>query len=114
MRNTGGSVGIAIMTTLLARNSQIHQAVLTTHTTQYDPAFQTMFEQIKNSLLATMDPAAATQQAYQTIYGMVLRQAAVLAYIDDFRLLAFLCALCVPAGFLFKRVLKLKAVEGAH
>lgn len=114
MRNTGGSVGIAIMTTLLARNSQVHQAILTTHTTQYDPAFQTMFEQIKNSLLATMDPASAAQQAYQTIYGMVLQQAAVLAYIDDFRLLAFLCALCVPAGFLFKRVLKLKAVEGAH
>src|SRR3982751_1366741 len=36
MRNTGGSVGIAIMTTLLARNAQIHQSVLTTHTTPYD------------------------------------------------------------------------------
>ncbi len=65
MRNTGGSVGIAIMTTLLARNQQIHQAVLTTHTTEYDPAFQAMFTQIKNGLMATMDPVSATELAYQ-------------------------------------------------
>lgn len=114
MRNTGGSVGIAIMTTLLARNQQVHQAVLTNHTTPYDPAFQTLFEQIRNGLLATMDPATATQTAYARIYGLVQQQAAVLAYIDDFKLLVFLCALCVPLAFLFKRVRNAKAVEGAH
>jgi DHA2 family multidrug resistance protein len=114
MRNTGGSVGIAIMTTLLARNAQIHQAVLTTHTTQYDPAFQQMFEQIKSALMATMDAYSATQQAYATIYRMVVRQAAVLAYLDNFRLMAFLCFLCVPAAFVFKRVREAKTVGGGH
>jgi DHA2 family multidrug resistance protein len=114
MRNTGGSIGIAIMTTLLARNAQVHQAVLTTHTTEYDPAFQAMFQQIKAGLMATMDAVSATQQAYAQIYGMVVRQAAVLSYIDNFRLLAFLCFLCVPAAFLFKRVRNAKAIEGAH
>ena len=44
---------------------------------------------------------------------MVQQQAAVLAYIDDFRILAVLCALCVPAGFLFKKVLNAKPVAGA-
>lgn len=114
MRNTGGSIGIAVMTTLLARNAQTHQAVLTTHTTQYDSAFQQLFMQLKTSLMATMDAASATQQAYQTIYGMVVKQAAVLAYIDDFRLLTFLCILCIPTAFLFKRVRNSKPVEGAH
>ena len=114
MRNTGGGIGIAIMTTLLARNAQIHQAVLTTHTTPYDPAFQQMFEQIKTSLMAQMDVASATQLAYQQIYGLVLKQATTLAYIDDFRLLAVLCMLCVPTAFLFKRVRNAKAIEGAH
>jgi DHA2 family multidrug resistance protein len=114
MRNTGGSIGIAIMTTLLARNAQVHQAVLTTHTSEYDPAFQAAFQQIKTTLMATMDPASATQQAYATMYGMVVRQAAVLSYIDNFRLLAILCMLCVPAAFLFKRVRNAKAIEGAH
>ncbi len=99
MRNTGGSIGIAIMTTLLARNQQVHQAVLTAHTTDYDPAFQQMFEQISNGLMETMDAVTATEVAYRQVYGMVVRQAAVLSYIDDFWLLTVLCGLCVPAGF---------------
>jgi len=114
MRNTGGSIGIAIMTTMLARNAQVHQATLMTHVTQYDPAFQQMFERTKAALMLQMDVVSATQQAYATIYGLVLKQAAVLAYIDDFKLLTFLCLLCIPAGFLFKRVRNAKAIEGAH
>ena len=51
-----------------------------------------------------------SQQAYAAIYGMVARQAMVLSYIDNFRALAFLCFLCVPAVFLFKRVKRKGAV----
>jgi len=114
MRNTGGSVGIAIMTTLLTRYQQVHQSVLTAHVTEYDPAFQQTFAQIKANLMTHMDPVSATQQAYQVIYGMVQQQAAVLAYIDDFRILTGLCILCIPAGFLFSKVLQAKPVAGAH
>jgi DHA2 family multidrug resistance protein len=114
MRNTGGSIGIAIMTTFLARNAQVHQAYLTEHTTPYDPAFQQMFEQIKASLMQTMDAVSAAQQAYATVYGMVVKQAMVLSYLDNFRILAVLCVLCIPAAFIFKRVRHPKAVEGAH
>ena len=114
MRNTGGSVGIAIMTTLLARNTQVHQAVLTTHTTQYDLAYQQLVQQITTALSASMDAVTAAQQATATVYGMVVRQAMVLSYVDNFRILAFLCFLCVPAAFIFKKVREAKAVEGAH
>jgi hypothetical protein len=47
---------------------------------------------------------SATQQAYGAMYQTLVRQATLLAYIDNFRLLAFLCLLCMPAGFLFKKV----------
>src|SRR5436190_4080475 len=114
MRNTGGSIGIAIMTTMLTRNQQVHQAVLSAHTTQYDPAFRAMFDQIRDGLMATVDPVTATQQTYITIANLVQRQAAVLAYIDDFWMLTVLCALCIPAGFLFKKVRNAKAIEGDH
>ena len=114
MRNTGGSIGIAVMTTLLARNSQVHQSTLMESVTQYNLAFQQTFSGIYGGFVAQFDPVTATQMAYQSIYGMVARQAAVLAYIDDFRILAVLCMLCIPAGFLFKAVRHAKAIEGAH
>ncbi len=114
MRNTGGSIGIAIMTTLLARNSQIHQSNLMANVNEYNPAFQQSYQQIYNGFLNSVDPVTASQMAYQTIYGMVARQAAVLAYIDDFWILTTLCALCVPAGFFFKKVINAKPAAGAH
>lgn len=114
MRNTGGSLGIAAMTTFLARGAQVHQAALMPNTSEYNPAFQQTFEQIRNSLLANTDPVTASQQAYQAIYGMVIRQAAVLSYIDNFRLLAFLCFIAVPTAFLFKKVKGAKPPPGAH
>jgi DHA2 family multidrug resistance protein len=114
MRNTGGSIGIAIMTTLLARYQQVHQSVLTAYTNEYNPAFQQTFNQLKATFSLQSDPVTAAQQAYQAIYGMVARQAAVLAYIDDFWLLTGLCLLCIPAGFLFAKVRHAKPVAGAH
>jgi len=40
----------------------------------------------------------------------VTRQAMVLSYIDNFRMLAFLCLLCVPAVFLRTHALEEAAV----
>jgi DHA2 family multidrug resistance protein len=45
----------------------------------------------------------ATQQAYALIQGTVQRQATMLAYIDDFRLLAFAILAMVPLVFLMKK-----------
>ena len=110
MRNTGGSIGIAAMTTLLARQAQVHQAAMVSHLTPYDPMFQQRVQQIQNALSHQMNPAMATQQAYASIYGTAVKQAMVMSYIDNFRILAFLCVLCIPAALLFKRV---RARKGA-
>ncbi|MET0754423.1 MAG: DHA2 family efflux MFS transporter permease subunit [Pyrinomonadaceae bacterium] len=110
MRNTGGSFGIAAMTTFLARGAQTHQAALAPNLSQYNPAFQDLVARVQENL----GVGATVEQAYGVIYGMTVKQAAVLAYIDDFRLLAFLCILCVPAALLFKRVKGAKPPPGAH
>lgn len=114
MRNTGGSFGIAIMTTLLMRGQQFHQAVLTEHANQYNPAFQHAVEQIRQGIAVGLDPVTGTSQAYGLIYQLIVRQAAVLAYNDIFWLLTMLCCLCIPAVVLFKRVKNARPVAGAH
>ena len=43
MRNVGGSFGIAAVTTMLARGAQLHQAMMVSHLTPYDAAFQQRF-----------------------------------------------------------------------
>lgn len=101
MRNTGGSIGIAAMSTLLSRGAQAHQAVIASHLTPYDFAFQQRLQQITGALGLRR---GAAQQALASVYGVVLRQSMLMSFIDNFRLLAFLCVICVPAALLFKRV----------
>lgn len=109
MRNTGGSVGIATVTTLLARGIQTHQAMMVSHLTPYDPAFQERVRQLGGG-----GSMVGTQRAFAGIYGILVRQATVLSYIDIFRLLAFLCVICVPATLLFARVKRKSGAVAMH
>ena len=98
MRNVGGGFGIAAVTTMLARGAQTHQAMMVSHLTPYDPWFQQRVAELMGAIGST------SAQAYGAIYQTLVRQASLLAYIDNFRLLAFMCLLCTPAALLFKRV----------
>jgi DHA2 family multidrug resistance protein len=114
MRNTGGSIGIAAVTTMLSRGVQIHQAAMVSHLTPYDPAFQQRVHDLTGTLSSQAGSTVASQQAYGTIYGTVVRQASVMSYIDNFRLLSFLCVICIPLVFLFARVKRSKAPVSMH
>ena len=105
MRNVGGSFGIAAVTTMLARGTQTHQAAMVSHLTPYDPVFQQRIHDMASNF-ATQggNMVTATQQAYGAVYQALVRQATLLAYIDNFRFLALMCVICLPAGFLFKKV----------
>jgi MFS transporter, DHA2 family, multidrug resistance protein len=103
MRNIGGSLGIALVTTMLARDAQVHQAMMVAHTTPYDPAFTHQLAVTKAALATHSDPVAATSQAYHLIYDKVLAQARLWAFVDNFRLFGLLCLACVPLVFLFKK-----------
>jgi DHA2 family multidrug resistance protein len=104
MRNVGGSFGIAAVTTMLARGTQTHQAAMVSHLTPYDPVFQERLSALASNFATNGSAVTAMQQAYGAVYQTLVRQATLLAYIDNFRFLAFMCVICLPAGFLFKKV----------
>jgi len=105
MRNLGGSVGIALATTVLARNSQMHQAVLASHLTIYDPISEAARQNLQKFLATQTDPVTAAQQALGMLYNLLVRQATLLAFLDVFRSISLLALACVPLAFLFARVL---------
>src|SRR5471032_2789616 len=64
MRNIGGSIGIAATGTMLARNNQTTTSILGANVTPYDPASQTMFEQMRAAFMAAgNDISTATERA---------------------------------------------------
>src|SRR5262249_25112166 len=113
MRNIGGGIGISLSTTMIARFQQFHQNNLVGHVSKLDPAFTQTFNSIKSGLGAMTDPYTAGQQAYGVIYGIVQRQASLLAFVDIFRWEAIICLCCVPLVFLLKKS-RGKAPVGVH
>lgn len=104
MRNTGGSIGIAFVTTMIARDAQIHQAMMVAHTTPFDPAFMHQLAVAKAVLATHVDSVTAGLQAHQLIYDRVLQQSKLWAFVDNFRIFGVLCLLCIPVVFRFKAV----------
>ncbi|HEV8437949.1 MAG TPA: DHA2 family efflux MFS transporter permease subunit [Methylomirabilota bacterium] len=93
MRNIGGSVGIAVVTTLLAQRSQFHQATLVSHVTAWDPETHARLTRWA-SHFATLgsDAFTAERRAVAMLYRETVAQAQLLAYADDFWLLAVMFA----------------------
>ncbi len=119
MRNVGGGIGVSVVTTLLARREQWHQRILASRLTPNDWLFKQRLQQM-GRLLGSRRPyglvaggqtflrqsqgSLGTERAYGLIYGRLLRQSALLAFVDIFRLLAVLCVVCVPLAFIFKKM----------
>lgn len=88
VRNMGGSIGIALVTTLIARRSQHHQVTLTSHITVWNPEVTARLREWTEHFLAQgADSFTAGQRALAMLYRETVTQAQVLAYADDFWLL---------------------------
>jgi DHA2 family multidrug resistance protein len=96
VRNIGGSVGVALATTLLSRRSQHHQSTLVSHVDVWSAATTARLrEWIDYFVGLGNDPFTAKSRALAMLYHDTQMQAQVLAYADEFRLLSmlFFCVL---------------------
>jgi DHA2 family multidrug resistance protein len=115
MRNLGGSIGIAFVTTMLARGAQTHQALMVGNLAPDNPAFARQFDAAKSVLGHQTDPATATMQAYSAVYSLLDQQAHLWAFVDNFYLFGLLALGGIPLVFFFKRVQAMKKpVVAAH
>jgi len=79
MRNIGGSIGIASVTTFLVRGSQIHQSYLAANVTAGNPAVIEMLRGLQtNFYLGGTDTYTAHQKAVGMLYKIVQKQASLL------------------------------------
>jgi MFS transporter, DHA2 family, multidrug resistance protein len=89
MRNMGSSVGTSLVTTMIARRSQFHQARLVQNARVDNPNFVKAANALSGHLAAAgLGSYRGHLQAYARIYQSLQAQAASLAYVDTFKVLA--------------------------
>jgi DHA2 family multidrug resistance protein len=93
-RNVGSSVGISIVSYLLIRNEQINHATISSHVTAVNHAFD------NSIVLHAWSPWTASGRA--ALDQVIQMQAAIISYIDDFKLMMILPLAAMPLVLLLR------------
>src|SRR5262249_59404312 len=104
MRNLGGSVGIAVTGTLLARQTQAYVNILGANVDPYSAATRRAFDAARAGFIAAgADITTAPQRAYAALFGPVPQQAHMVSFVQLFRLLGVIFLVLIPLILLMKR-----------
>lgn len=104
MRQLGGSFGIAIITTLIARLNQVHRVNLISHLDSTNYAVQQRVIQLQQGLMSKgYSFNESLNKAYKILEFNVMKQSSVLTYIDIFNYLGLLFLFCIPFVLLIKK-----------
>ena len=104
MRQLGGSFGIALITTFIARDTQKHRVDLVANLDPSKFDVQQRVQQLQMSFQAKgFSPNEALAKAHQILDMSVMKQATVLSYMDVFLYLGVVFLLCVPFVLMIKQ-----------
>jgi len=115
VRNIGSSMGISFVTTCVARRSQFHQNVLSSHITAYDPMTKQLLGHITQLMQQRgFDAVTAGNKAHALLYQMLQRQASLLSYVDVFHIMGILFLAVIALIPLMRRTIRALPVVSSH
>jgi DHA2 family multidrug resistance protein len=118
MRQLGGSFGVALISTFVYRQTQVHRNVLITHLPAYDPDVQQRLAQLAAKVQheSGLDSLTSRQTAYAMLDRSVNTQATLLSYTDVFLWIGLMFLIFVPIVLVFvaKGKNKISLADAAH
>ena len=112
LRNLGGSFGVAVSSTILARRAQVHQTYLSEYITPFNPAFRNAYRQAVR-FMQMNHMAHPTKGGLAFIYGEVMRQAHMLSFNDTFYVLSIATAVMIPLTLFLRKAPSGTGASGA-
>ena len=102
-KNIGGAIGTSLVATFLTRFSQVHQYMMVGKLSETNPVFVERVQATTAAMMKYTSPDMAHHLANYTMYGSLLKQSSLWAFMDTFRIFGLLCFGLVPLLFLFKK-----------
>ncbi len=103
VRQLGGSLGTAIVITLLDHKTTTASAALVRYASLYNPTFMQWWNTFQAAFLASgSDPGTARMQALAALHQLISQQAAVVAFDYAFAVVGALFLVCLPLVFLMR------------
>ncbi len=113
LRNVGGAIGLALLSTILSHQTAVHYADIAAAANTANPTSVAMLEHLTAMMSASgmADPEGGAAKAFS---GMLHKQASVLSFGDAFMFLAAGCWAAVALAFFAKPGKPVAAPGGGH
>ncbi len=102
-KNIGGAIGTSLVATFLTRFAQVHQFMMVGKLSELNSIFVERVQAITSALMQYTSPEVARHMANYSLYGTMIKQSTLWAFMDSFRIFGLLCFALIPLLFLFKK-----------
>jgi DHA2 family multidrug resistance protein len=114
IRNTGGSVGLSFVSTLLQRYSQTHQSMMAGQMSPLNPEYEQKSAVLQKVFEQRFSAPDALARAHGFLYHTLLQQSAYWAFVNLFLVVACFCAVSVFFVLTFEKSRKVHAMAAAE
>jgi DHA2 family multidrug resistance protein len=96
-RQLGGSIGIAVLTTLVSQRAFFHRAMMLEHISLYNKVSLDRLQILTGAFMSKgADQPSARKEALKVISGSISQQSAIMAFNDIFRVVGFAFIFSLP------------------
>ena len=103
LKNIGGAIGTSLVATFLTRFAQAHQYMMVGKLSDLNPAFVERVQATTAALSQYTSVDMAHHMEQYSMYGTLIKQSTLWAFMDSFRIFGFLCIVLIPLLLLFKK-----------
>jgi DHA2 family multidrug resistance protein len=114
IRNTGGSIGLSLVSTLQERYAQVHQSLMVEHMSTLSLQYQQHLSQAQNVFAQRFSSPDALARAHGLLYNTLLQQSSYWSFMDLFFLVACLCAASLLGILFYGKANAVHAVAAAE
>ncbi len=114
-RNTGGSIGVSLISNIITHREQFHQSRLVEHIIPSNGAYQDTYGQLSSYFMAQGSSLSTSrQQALAWINQQIQSQASFLSYVDAFWVLTLISLAAIPLALTLRNVTLGKKASMGH
>ena len=103
VRNIGGSIGLSLVSTMLARTSQAHQAMMVSHLSPLNPLYRGQLAAAQSLFEQHYSPPDALLRGQASIYYTLVQQAGYWSFINVFYAIMWICIVCVACALIYQK-----------
>lgn len=103
LKNIGSAIGTSLVATMLTRFAQVHQSMLVGHLNELNPVYVERLQSMAGAFAQQTHMTVAHYMAQYSMYGQLVKQATLWAFIDSFRIFGALCFVVIPLMLVIKK-----------